>query len=113
MEHLRPRVRPPWLPRLGGATSRTTVRPAGAPSIPRSAPAPWVRSSRPSTCPARRTTWRYRGSLTTPPCTEGVAWVILTEPLTLSAAQIDDFAAVYPNNYRPVQLLGERVLVRG
>ena len=63
--------------------------------------------------PARRTTWRYRGSLTTPPCTEGVAWVILTEPLTLSAAQIDDFAAVYPNNYRPVQPLGERVLVRG
>ena len=39
--------------------------------------------------------------------------MILTEPLTLSAAQIDDFAAVYPNNYRPVQLLGERVLVRG
>ena len=34
--------------------------------------------------PTCRTTCRYRGSLTTPPCTEGVAWVILTEPLTLS-----------------------------
>ena len=63
--------------------------------------------------PARRTTWRYRGSLTTPPCTEGVAWVILTEPLTLSAAQVDAFAALYPNNFRPVQRLGKRVLLRG
>ena len=63
--------------------------------------------------PAGRETWRYRGSLTTPPCTEGVAWVVLTEPLTLSAAQIDAFAAVYPNNRRPVQPLGERVLRRG
>lgn len=63
--------------------------------------------------PAGRTTWRYRGSLTTPPCTEGVAWVIMAEPLTLSAAQLYTFAAIHPNNYRPVQPLGERVLVRG
>ena len=63
--------------------------------------------------PACRTTWRYRGSLTTPPCTEGVAWVILTEPLTLSADQIDAFAAIHPNNRRPVQPLGDRVLWRG
>ena len=63
--------------------------------------------------PAGRETWRYRGSLTTPPCTEGVDWVVLVEPLTLSAAQIDAFAAVYPNNRRPVQPLGDRVLRRG
>ena len=63
--------------------------------------------------PAGRTTWRYRGSLTTPPCHEGVAWIVLTEPLTLSAAQIDAFAALYPNNCRPVQPLGDRVLRRG
>ena len=63
--------------------------------------------------PAGRTTWRYRGSLTTPPCTEGVAWVILAEPLTLSAAQVDAFGAIYPNNRRPAQPLGERVLRRG
>ena len=63
--------------------------------------------------PAGRTTWRYRGSLTTPPCDEGVAWVVLTEPLTLSAAQIDAFAALHPNNCRPLQPLGERVLRRG
>ena len=63
--------------------------------------------------PARRRTWRYRGSLTTPHCTEDVAWVILTELLTLSAAQIETFAAIYPRNYRPVQPLGERILRRG
>lgn len=66
-----------------------------------------------SLLPARRSTWRYRGSLTTPPCTEGVAWVILTEPLTMSAAQIAALAAVYPHNWRPVQPRGERVLYRG
>lgn len=67
----------------------------------------------PALLPERRTTWRYRGSLTTPPCTEGVAWIVLTETLTLSASQIEAFAAIFPNNYRPVQPLGERVLVRG
>ena len=66
-----------------------------------------------SLLPSFRTTWRYRGSLTTPPCTEGVAWVIPTELLSMSAAQIAAFAAIYPYNCRPVQPLGERVLYRG
>ena len=48
-----------------------------------------------------------------PALPEGVAWVVLAEPLTLSAAQIDAFGAIYPNNRRPVQPLGERVLWRG
>ncbi|MDE2928764.1 MAG: carbonic anhydrase family protein [Acidobacteriota bacterium] len=60
--------------------------------------------------PATRTTWRYRGSLTTPPCTEGVNWTVLTEPLTMSPEQIAAFGAVYPNNFRTVQPLGKRVL---
>lgn len=67
----------------------------------------------PALLPEDRTSWRYAGSLTTPPCTEGVAWIVLTEPLTLSAAQIETFAAIFPNNYRPVQPLGRRVLLRG
>ena len=63
--------------------------------------------------PARRATWRYGGSLTTPPCTEGVAWVVMEEPVSMSPAQIAAFASLYPNNFRPVQPLGERILRRG
>ncbi len=66
-----------------------------------------------SLLPAFRTTWRYMGSLTTPPCTEGVAWIIPDAPLSMSLAQIDAFAAIYPKNCRPVQPLGDRVLRRG
>lgn len=66
-----------------------------------------------SLLPPFRTTWRYRGSLTTPPCTEGVAWIVLDTPLPMSPAQIAAFAALYPNNYRPVQPLGDRDLCRG
>ena len=39
--------------------------------------------------PSRRTSYRYRGSTTTPPCTEGVKWILLTEPLELSEDQIE------------------------
>lgn len=53
----------------------------------------------------------YPGSLTTPPCSEGVAWNVMTTPITASAAQIAEFAARYPNNARPVKPLGDRSLV--
>ena len=59
--------------------------------------------------PAPRTAWRYRGSLTTPPCTEGVSWIVMTEPVPLSAAQIAAFGAIYPRNFRPVQPLNRRL----
>ncbi len=44
----------------------------------------------------------YQGSLTTPPCSEGVTWVILGEPLTASPTQLAAFAARYDHNNRPV-----------
>jgi carbonic anhydrase len=62
--------------------------------------------------PVSRIAWRYRGSLTTPPCTEGVSWIVMTEPVALSAVQIVTFGALYPGNYRPVQPLGQRTLGR-
>ncbi len=67
----------------------------------------------PALLPAERTTWRYPGSLTTPPCTEGVSWIVMTQEMTMSTDQITEFGSIHPNNYRPVQPLGERVLYRG
>jgi carbonic anhydrase len=45
----------------------------------------------------------YKGSLTVPPCTENVNWVIFDKHLKLSSEQIDLFAHYYSNNYRPIQ----------
>ena len=53
--------------------------------------------------------YHYEGSLTTPPCTEGVKWYIRRTPTELSKAQIAAFAAVYDHNNRPVQPLNDRV----
>ncbi|MCE2520052.1 MAG: carbonic anhydrase family protein [Alphaproteobacteria bacterium] len=63
--------------------------------------------------PASTKAWRYQGSLTTPPCSEGVSWIVLAGMLTLSARQIAAFANYHPANCRPVQPLGGRVLVIG
>lgn len=61
--------------------------------------------------PASRHTYRYDGSLTTPPCSEGVRWLVLAAPVELSAAQIARFRAIIHGNNRPVQPLGERELL--
>ncbi len=61
--------------------------------------------------PADRAYYRYRGSLTTPPCTEGVEWFVLAEPVELSAAQIAAFRMVYDGNNRPVQPLNGRTFL--
>lgn len=62
--------------------------------------------------PAHHGSFRYTGSLTTPPCTEGVTWVVLDETVEVSQAQLDAFRAVIDVNNRPVQDLGDRALVR-
>lgn len=54
--------------------------------------------------------YTYRGSLTTPPCSEVVRWLVLREPMTMSIAQIEAFRALFPDNYRPVQDLAGRVI---
>lgn len=55
----------------------------------------------------------YMGSLTTPPCTEGVLWLVLKQPVTLSTAQIDIFAHFYPMNARPLQAAQGRLVKDG
>lgn len=53
--------------------------------------------------PARRNYYRYAGSLTTPPCSEVVNWLLLHEPIQVAQADIDAFAKLYPMNARPPQ----------
>ena len=52
--------------------------------------------------------YAYGGSLTTPPCTEGVQWIVLKEPIELSKAQISRFMQAYGPIARPVQPLRDR-----
>lgn len=61
--------------------------------------------------PAERTYWRYNGSFTTPPCTEGVKWVVLNQDVNLSADQIGAFTAIMHDNYRPVQPRNDRTFL--
>jgi carbonic anhydrase len=61
--------------------------------------------------PAQRTYWRYNGSLTTPPCTEGVRWLVMNTPVELSDAQIAAFTAIFKNDERPVQPLNARTFL--
>lgn len=60
--------------------------------------------------PSERLFYRYDGSLTTPPCSEGVKWFVLTTPIEMSAAQIEMFRSVINGNNRPVQPLNGREL---
>ena len=58
--------------------------------------------------PGVRSYYRYDGSFTTPPCTEGVNWFLMDTPVELSTTQIDAFQEIYSNNYRPVQPFNDR-----
>ena len=62
--------------------------------------------------PKDLTHYRFSGSLTTPPCTEGVRWLVVKQPQTLSEAQLEKFQHVMHHaNNRPVQGLHGRVVV--
>jgi carbonic anhydrase len=55
--------------------------------------------------------YAYKGSLTTPPCSEGVAWQVLKTPVELSKGQIQAFQKVFRMNARPVQPLNQRKIL--
>ncbi len=60
--------------------------------------------------PADRGYWTFMGSLTTPPCTEGVRWFVFEQELSLSRDQLRYFAALFKMNTRPLQELhGRRI----
>ena len=62
--------------------------------------------------PADKSYYRFNGSLTTPPCTEGVTWLVLKNPVTASKEQIGNFAnLMHHHNNRPVQAINARVIL--
>jgi len=60
--------------------------------------------------PSTRAYFTFTGSLTTPPCTEGVRWFILKTPLHISRSEIAVFAQKYPRDARPIQPVNGRVI---
>jgi carbonic anhydrase len=63
--------------------------------------------------PKSKNYYRYSGSLTTPPCSEGVRWYVMKQPITVSKAQIEQFSKVmeHPNN-RPIQPVNARAVLQ-
>ncbi|HWF07343.1 MAG TPA: carbonic anhydrase family protein [Bryobacteraceae bacterium] len=62
---------------------------------------------------ARQSAWRYEGSLTTPPCSQVVDWIIFDQPLSAAEADIDRFTNIFPMNARPLQPIERRYILRG
>lgn len=66
--------------------------------------------------PENHTCYRFDGSLTTPPCTEGVKWTVMANPLEMSSNQINAFFQIFSGlhfpegNRRPVQPLNKRTV---
>jgi len=60
--------------------------------------------------PTDRRYYTYMGSLTTPPCSEGVLWMVMKQPVQVSTDQIAIFGHLYPMNARPVQASAGRLI---
>jgi carbonic anhydrase len=60
--------------------------------------------------PAERGYFTYMGSLTTPPCSEGVLWMVMKQPVPISPEQLSIFARIYPMNARPLQSASGRLI---
>jgi carbonic anhydrase len=54
--------------------------------------------------------YAYMGSLTTPPCSEGVLWMVMQQPVPIAQEQINVFARLYPMNARPIQSAAGRLI---
>jgi len=60
--------------------------------------------------PAKLGYYTFAGSLTTPPCSEGVTWLVLKNAVATTKEQVGQFAKIHPRNARPVQPLNGRVI---
>ncbi len=69
---------------------------------------PSLKIDLPALLPADRGYYSFDGSLTTPPCSEGVSWMVLKTPVSLSSQQMAAFRKLYNGNARPLQPLNGR-----
>ncbi len=60
--------------------------------------------------PTRKSYYSYAGSLTTPPCSEGVKWYVLESPISVAVEQLDRFKMFYPVDARPIQPSNDRII---
>ncbi|MFM9917389.1 MAG: carbonic anhydrase family protein [Rhizobacter sp.] len=60
--------------------------------------------------PSDRRYYTYMGSLTTPPCSEGVLWMVMKTPVEISPEQLTIFSRLYPMNARPIQSASGRII---
>src|SRR3954467_5695823 len=60
--------------------------------------------------PSAQGYFTFSGSLTTPPCSEGVTWFVLKTPTEVSSSEVLSFARKYPHNVRPVQSVNGRAI---
>ncbi len=60
--------------------------------------------------PDNKAYYTYMGSLTTPPCTEGVQWIVMKNPVGISPEQVAVFSRLYPMNARPIQATNGRFI---
>ncbi|APV51679.1 carbonate dehydratase [Betaproteobacteria bacterium GR16-43] len=60
--------------------------------------------------PADKGYYAFQGSLTTPPCSEEVRWLVLKTPVKIAESEIAAFGKIYPMNARPTQPLNGRTL---
>jgi carbonic anhydrase len=61
--------------------------------------------------PASHAYYTFPGSLTTPPCSEGVKWFVLRNAVPVSSGEVAEFTKLYPHNARPVQPLNGRTIL--
>jgi carbonic anhydrase len=61
--------------------------------------------------PAQRAYFHYKGSLTTPPCSQTVDWIVLSHPIEVDEGDIARFAELYPMNARPIQTRDRRFIL--
>ena len=62
--------------------------------------------------PENRDYYRFTGSLTTPPCSEGVRWLVLKTPIQASKDELTAFSAIMGNNNRPLQTIHAREILK-